>query len=108
MAKIYFLRHQAGGVLHEYPFAEPPTEEQRAAVWKLCFHRHGAEHPKIYTDESGNEFKRPYWPSDDPHALVERELLGASDVPAVPEHALSVANAANTAQFMVTAVGKVE
>jgi hypothetical protein len=52
MSQIFFVRHQAVGVLWEYPFAQAPTDEQRGALQALCESRHGAFHPK--TEE-------PYW-----------------------------------------------
>jgi len=93
--------------MHEFPFASPPTDEQRAAVWKLCFQRHGAEHPKVHVGPDG-EFKKPYWGSDDPRALVERDVFGPDEVPIVPDRSLSVANAVGVSQFSVHAVGRVE
>lgn len=93
MAKIYLVRHQAGGVLHDYPFAAPPSEKQLAALGKLCFQSHGAAHPKS---------KEPYWLK-----AVEVDVLGPNEVPAVPERSLSVANAAGAAEFSVTGTGTV-
>ena len=63
--KIYFLRHQAAGIVHKYPFSSPPTNEQRAAVERECFQQHGASHPK--TGES-------YWMT-----VVDVDLVGASE-----------------------------
>lgn len=76
MNKIYFLRHQANGVVHEFPFAEPPTEAQMKAVMRLCFMRHGGSHKKT-PDE-------PFWTR-----VVEVELLGPNDIPDVPERVLT-------------------
>ena len=45
-ARVYFLRHQAAGVLHELPFKAEPNELQIAAVKAHCVRRWGKEHPK--------------------------------------------------------------
>jgi hypothetical protein len=50
--KIYYVRHQAAGMLHEHPFFEPPTTRQLAPVLELCRKRHGDLHPKT---------EQPYW-----------------------------------------------
>jgi len=39
--KIFFLRHQAGGVLWEYPFASDPTPGQVAPIETLMSLRFG-------------------------------------------------------------------
>lgn len=65
--KVFFLRHQAGGVLHEHPFAARPTEAQLAPLRAMCAWRHGEKHPR-----SG----QPYW-SD----VVAVDVLGPGDVP---------------------------
>jgi hypothetical protein len=52
MLKVYFIRHQARGVLHDLPFSEPPTEKQLEAVALLCAAAHGLVHPKTL---------EPYW-----------------------------------------------
>lgn len=77
MAKIYYLRHQAHGVVYDFPFAEPPSEQQHAAVERFCFQKHGGMHSK----------GSPYW-----MRLVEVNLLGAGDVPDVPERDLKQLN----------------
>jgi hypothetical protein len=76
MAKIYMVRHQANGLVHEYPFAQKPTEAQLDAISRLCFQRHGFSHPKT-PDE-------PYWTR-----IVEVDLLGPNDAIEVPERDLS-------------------
>ncbi len=65
--KVYFLRHQAAGVLDDLPFAEPPTDMQRAAVMRNLRVRYGTHLPR--TGE-------PYW-----LIVVERDVLGPLDVP---------------------------
>lgn len=76
MASIYIVRHQANGFVHEFPFSSPPTDEQKAAIGRLCFQRHGFGHVKTPSE--------PYWLK-----VVEVPLLGPSDVPDVPERDLS-------------------
>lgn len=75
MAKIYFLRHQAGGVITKYPFAQQPTKPQVEAVARECFQTFGGKHPK--TDEE-------YW-----LRVEERDVIGPDDEIAVPERVLA-------------------
>jgi hypothetical protein len=84
--KIYFLRHQAGGVVVQYPFAHPPTEVQQEAVAREMFQTFGAEHPK--TGEA-------YWLK-----VVEVDVLGRGEVPVVPERGLRMAGPAAAAGDM--------
>lgn len=95
MASIFYVRHQAAGVVHEFPFAASPNEAQLAAVAKLCFQRFGASHPKT-PDE-------PYWVR-----VVEVPLLDASDVPEVPDVGLSVVSLASLGEITASGVGHVE
>jgi hypothetical protein len=69
MSKIYLVRHQAEGLLWQFPFAAPPTEAQQAVLQARCDRVHGPKHPK--TEE-------PYF-----FKVVELSLLDATDVPAV-------------------------
>ena len=93
--QIFFLRHQAGGVLYKYPFSATPTPEQKAAVWKECFQSHGDLHPKEHLNEDGETtYRKPYWTFDDPRALVVVDVLGATDVPEVEDRALRRVNEA--------------
>lgn len=78
MAKIYFVRHQAHGIVHEFPFAEHPTQNQVADVVRFCFQSHGFGHPKTPD--------QPYWTM-----VVERDVLGPNDKPDVPERVLAPA-----------------
>ena len=94
MASIFFLRHQAGNVLHEYPFASPPTDEQKEALERLCIQRHGVSHAKTPGE--------PYW-----MRVVEVPLLGDDDVPSVPELSLSVVSEAGVPKIAVSATGTV-
>jgi len=94
MAKIYFVRHQAEGLLTEFPFAEPPTDAQFSALAKLCFQRHGEKHRK--TGET-------FWIK-----TVEVSVLGAGDVPEVPERSLTVASMAGLVPVTVSGKGHVE
>lgn len=103
MAKIYFVRHQAAGILTSYPFASEPSKEQLAAIERLCFQGYGAEHPKS---------KEPYW-----LRVIEAEVLGPSDIPSVPDlvevtlrvarDPVSIANEASLSKLGVSAVGTV-
>lgn len=93
--KIYFVRHQAAGTLHDLPFSYPPSESQLAAIERRCFQRHGASHPKT-PDE-------PYW------LKVEAvDVLGANDVPEVAEQGLSVANSIGLPGPTISGVGHVK
>lgn len=94
MKTIHYVRHQAAGILTDFPFASAPTSAQMAALTKLCFQRHGEKHAK--TGE-------PYWLK-----VVEMPVLGAGDVPEVPERSLSVASEASAPEFKVEARGHVE
>ena len=93
MAKVYFVRHQAAGYVTEYPFAQEPTEAQLAAVAKKCFQSFGAEHPKSQEE---------YWVK-----VFSFDVLGPSDVPEVPDRALSTVSAAAVGEFKVEAFGTV-
>lgn len=92
MSKIYFVRHQAGGVMHEYPFASEPTTAQKDAVVKLCTQRFGLSHPKT---------KEPYW------ARVEDVELLADGVPEIPEQGGETANVAGLGLMQVSGRGVV-
>ena len=50
--KIYHIRHQAAGVVHDVPFAAVPSSEQIGAVMARCARAHGDRHPKTGL---------PYW-----------------------------------------------
>lgn len=106
--QIFFLRHQAGGVLHKYPFTAPPTSAQKAAVWKECFQSHGEMHPKEHLNEDGvTTHKKPYWTFDDPRALVTVDVLGPNDVPAVEDRDLRKVNEAAAAAPVASGKGTV-
>lgn len=93
MKKIYFVRHQAGGVVHEFPFAQYPTDQQIAAVESICFDRHGFSHKKTPD--------QPYWTRVDEVSLFEDEI------PEVKKAGLSIANVANAAEFSASGIGHV-
>lgn len=93
MSKVYFVRHQAAGILTDFPFSAPPSDKQLEAIARLCFQRHGATHPK------GDA---AYWTR-----VVELEMLGPNEVPEVPERDLTVANSAEVGQAKVEAKGEV-
>jgi hypothetical protein len=44
--KLYFVRHQAAGVLHDTPFAAPPSGTELALLLARCEASHGKTHPK--------------------------------------------------------------
>ncbi len=92
MAKVYFVRHQAHGIVADFPFAETPTEVQLDAVKRYCFHIHGFSHPKTPTE--------PYWVK-----VVEFDVLGPGEVPSVPERALGLASTPGVATAEMTATG---
>lgn len=79
MVKVYFVRHQAAGVLWEHPFAQYPNADQVDALARRCFQTHGAIHART---------AEPYWLRVD-----ELELLGPNDIPVVPERSLTLADA---------------
>ncbi len=85
MAKIYFVRHQAHGIVADFPFYEHPSAEQVAAVAKWCFNIHGFGHLKTP--------KEPYWTR-----VVSFDLLGVNDVPQVPDRSLTVMGDAASAR----------
>lgn len=65
---VYFVRHQAGGVLLDYPFANPPTDEQIAPLVAEMVRLHGERSPK------GEPWRT---------TIVSRRVLGLFDVPAI-------------------------
>ena len=79
MAKVFFVRHQAAGVMHEFPFADHPSNAQLVAVLKIAEQRHGASHPKT---------KEAYWAR-----VVDLDLIG-DEVPEVAEQSPDTANIA--------------
>jgi hypothetical protein len=95
MPSIYIVRHQGYGFVHEYPFAKEPTAQQLAAVERFCMQSRGVVHPK--TGEK-------HWVK-----VVEVPLLGPSDVPDVPDRALSLSkeNKAEVGEMVASAVGHV-
>jgi len=98
MEKIFFVRHQAHGVVHQFPFAQHPTQEQVDAVKRYCFQLHGFGHPK--TPEE------PYWVR-----VVETPVLG-DELPEVPERVLAPAGEqgvgrAATGELSVSGVGTI-
>ena len=67
--KVYYLRHQAGGILTDYPFSKPPTGEQTKAISALMAATHGTKNKKDGAD---------YW-----MIVVEKTVLEPNDIPAV-------------------------
>lgn len=43
MKHIYMVRHQIAGFLHEFIFAQEPSDEQLAPIRRLMASRHGVE-----------------------------------------------------------------
>ena len=94
MASIFYVRHQAAGVLHDYPFAAPPTKEQRDALASICFRSHGETHPKS---------KKKYW-----LRVVEVPVLGTSDEVKEPDLVpANMGGEAGAQQFEVSGTGTV-
>lgn len=93
MSKIYFVRHQAAGIITKYPFSQSPSDEQIAAIKRECQAAHGELHPK--EDEDGN--RAPYWTQ-----VIDFDVLGPSDVPTFNQPASDVFNAAGVPEFSVT------
>ncbi len=69
--KLYFVRHQAHGILHSFPFSQPPTAKQQDAISRLCAATHGTHHPKT---------REPFW-----FKVVEVDVLGPEAEIAPPE-----------------------
>lgn len=94
MKTIHYLRHQSGGVLWEYPFAQVPTGQQIEPIERLMAARHGTHHPK-----DGSEFwLRP----------IAVQLLEPGDTPAVKlPSSSSTENIAGLGSVSVQAVGHV-
>ena len=44
--KLYYLRHQAAGILHAHPFTSEPTAEELEPLLTKCRAAHGDKHPK--------------------------------------------------------------
>lgn len=92
MSKIYYVRHQAGGLLWEFPFAQPPTDSQKAALEALCRNLHGSVHPKT---------EKPYWLT-----VAEVDLLDSAALPDVGGAGPSESSA-SAPQFSAQGVGYV-
>lgn len=67
---LYFVRHQAEGVVWRYPFLTPPTDAQKQAVFALCTASHGVAHPKT---------REAYWVQ-----VVEVPALNEGEMPPEP------------------------
>jgi hypothetical protein len=96
MAKLYYVRHQAAGIVYEFPFSQPPSEKQQRAVARFCFQKVG----RISHEKTPD---KPYWTR-----IVEVELLGPDELPDVPERVLTgvtVAGAGKADAGEVTANG---
>ncbi len=71
MSKVYLARHQAHGMLWQFPFASVPTDEQLAILANYCDRLHGEKHPKTGEDYFLKvEELEMLTPSDVPQALI--------------------------------------
>lgn len=93
MAKVYFVRHQAAGVLWDCPFSAAPGAAQLDALKQRCEQRHGESHPK-----SGEA----YWLT-----VVEIPVLGALDMPDVSQSDGGVSSSASAGEFVASGTGVV-
>ena len=94
--KVYFFRHQAAGVLYDFPFAEQPSDSQLEALARRCAAVHGACHPKSPDV--------PYWTR-----IEERDVVAAADAIAPPgPSAGGVLSAAGMGEFIVSGTGTVK
>lgn len=80
--KVFFIRHQAAGLITKYAFANYPTQTQIDAVSRECFQQFGAAHPK--TGET-------YFLQ-----VVESVLLSSDAAIDVPERALNTVTTGST------------
>lgn len=94
MTKVYFVRHQAHGILPGFVFGQPPTAKQQDAIARICAATHGSAHPKT---------KEPYW-----FKVVEVSVLGADAEIATPELRGVSSNEAALPAPTVEGVGHVE
>lgn len=92
MKTIFFLRHQAGGVIHEYPFAESPTPGQREPIETLMALRHGT------TAQDGSTL----W-----MIVVPVQVIEPGEVPEVKLPGIGKENVAGVGEVSVHAVGTV-
>lgn len=93
MAKVYFVRHQAAGVLWDSPFGATPSAGQVGALKERCEQRHGDSHPK-----SGE----PYWLT-----IEEIQVLGDADMPDVSQSDGGVSSSASAGEFVASGTGVV-
>jgi hypothetical protein len=89
--KIFFYRHQAGGVLWQFPFKSQPTEQDCAVLRAMMVMRHGFKHPKT---------TEPYW-----DRIVSIELLEPGSMKADVEEKTTKAT---TTEFQVSGSANVK
>lgn len=89
--KVFFLRHQAEGVLHAYPFATRPSPEQLQPLLEACERKWGPGHPK-----TGDPFS---------FFIVELDAIAEGELPKLPEPPVA---APSVQPFTISAVGHVE
>ncbi len=75
--KIYYARHQSLGVINQFPFLEPPSAEQLAAIREIADMSQGTHHPKERNKPP--EQRVPYWIK-----VVEETAYGPTDIPMPP------------------------
>lgn len=94
MSEVFYVRHQAHGIVHEFPFSARPTAEQFAAVARFCFQiwGHGPQRTPGVAYTMG---------------IASVPLLGAEDVPVVAARALSSARSLGATEFEVRGRGHV-
>jgi len=90
--KVYFVRHQAAGVVHQFPFAQEPSAEQVALVREHCAQSFGTEHDKL------GEF----WTK-----VVSVDVLGPGEMPVVIARGVANAGVAPVGEFTVRGVATV-
>lgn len=50
--KLYLIRHQAAGIIHDFPFDHAPSATEITPILARCQAQHGDKHPKS---------KKTYW-----------------------------------------------
>jgi hypothetical protein len=91
---VFLYRHQAGGLVTDLAFAEPPTDEQLAPLRARMLLAHGDTHRRTGA---------PYW-----DRVVEVPLFGPGAVPAFPGASDGdSANVSASPEFAVSGSGTV-
>jgi hypothetical protein len=108
MEKLYFVRHQNEGVLHQFPFKQPPTQAQMEPIVNELARRHGTHaKQKVYNEDGtvtltkGDElFFR----------IIEVEVLGPNDMPQIAPQRTgpSISSTADVPTLSVRAEARVD